>query len=139
MNTCFIPFVGLFTSVYMSMDNESLFSLDSLNTNPSFNFCNSLFNSDLLSPNQHEENVNDSPYSNLDVQCNYMDENQFVSKFSRSNKFSIFLFNIQSLPAKFGEFQELIQNFQANKCEPEIICLQETWQLVNLSSLSLDD
>ena len=48
-------------------------------------------------------------------------------------------FNIQSLPSKFNEFQELIQNFQINKCEPDIICLQEIWQIVNSSAFSLDD
>ena len=48
-------------------------------------------------------------------------------------------FNIQSLPSKFNEFQELIQNFQINKCEPDIICLQEIWQIVHLSAFSLDD
>ena len=48
-------------------------------------------------------------------------------------------FNIQSLPSKFNEFQELIQNFQINKCEPDLICLQEIWQLANSSALSLDD
>ena len=48
-------------------------------------------------------------------------------------------FNIQSLPSKFNEFQELIQNFQINKCEPDIICLQEIWQIVHSSAFSLDD
>ena len=46
--------------------------------------------------------------------------------------------NIQSLYSKFAEFQELIQNLQINKCEPDILCIQETWQIPNLSSVSLD-
>ena len=121
------------------MDNDSDFSLNNLNTNPSFNFCNSLLNSDLYSLNPHDDNIDDSPYSNLQVQCNYLDENQFASKYFYSNKFSIMSFNIQSLPSKFNEFQELIQNFQINKCEPDIICLQEIWQIVNSSAFSLDD
>ena len=121
------------------MDNDSDFSLNNLNTNPSFNFCNSLLNSDLYSLNSHDDNIDDSPYSNLQVQCNYLDENQFASKYFYSNKFSIMSFNIQSLPSKFNEFQELIQNFQINKCEPDIICLQEIWQIVNSSAFSLDD
>ena len=121
------------------MDNDSDFSLNNLNTNPSFNFCNSLLNSDLYSLNSHDDNIDDSPYSNLQVQCNYFDENQFASKYFNSNKFSIMSFNIQSLPSKFNEFQELIQNFQINKCEPDIICLQEIWQIVHSSAFSLDD
>ena len=107
--------------------------------NPSFNFCNSLFSSDFFSLNPHDVGENDSPYSNLDVQCNYFDESKFVSTYSKTDKFSIFSLNIQSLPAKFHEFQELIQNFQVNKCEPDVICLQETWQIVDSSSLLLND
>ena len=98
-----------------------------------------LFNSDLHSLNPHDDNIDDSPYSNLQVQCNYFDESQFVSKYFNCNKFSIMSFNIQSLPSKFNEFQEFIQNFQINKCEPDLICLQEIWQLANSSALSLDD
>ena len=107
--------------------------------NPSFNFCNSLLSSDFFSLNPHDVGENDSPYSNLDVQCNYFDESKFVSTYSKTDKFSIFSLNIQSLPAKFHEFQELIQNFQVNKCEPDVICLQETWQIVDSSFLSLND
>ena len=93
----------------------------------------------MFSLNPHDDNIDDSPYSNLQVQCNYFDENQFASKYFNSNKFSIMSFNIQSLPSKFDEFQELIQNFQINKCEPDIICLQEIWQIVHSSAFSLDD
>jgi hypothetical protein len=40
-------------------------------------------------------------------------------------------FNIQSLPAKFTEFSEMI-SFMANKnCSPDIICLQETWKIID--------
>ena len=34
--------------------------------------------------------------------------------------FSIFSLNIKRLPAKFHEFQELIQNVQVNKSEPDV-------------------
>ena len=37
--------------------------------------------------------------------------------------------NIQSLPAKYTEFNELICNLNVNCCAPDIIALQEIWQI----------
>ena len=88
--------------------------------------------------NTQDDDSNDSPYSNLDVQCSYFDENQYINNFKNLKNISILSLNIQSLPSKFAEFQELIQNLQINKCEPDILCIQETWQIPNLSSVSLD-
>ena len=85
------------------MANETIYSIDNLNTDPSFNFSNSLFNSDLF--NTHDDDIDDSPYSNLDVKCTYFDENQNVTNFKNLKKFSILSLNIQSLPSKFTEFQ----------------------------------
>ena len=85
------------------MANETIYSIDNLNTDPSFNFSNSLFNSYLF--NTHDDDIDDSPYSNLDVKCTYFDENQYVMNFKNLKKFSILSLNIQSLPSKFTEFQ----------------------------------
>ena len=63
----------------MKMDNDVIFSIDNLNVDPSFNFSNSLFNSELL--NTQDDDSNDSLYSNLDVQCSYLDENQYINNF----------------------------------------------------------
>ncbi len=46
--------------------------------------------------------------------------------------------NIQSLPSKFNEL-ELIQSFTSNICEPDFICLQETWRIVDPSLYALDN
>ena len=89
--------------------------------------------------NTHDDDINDSPYSNLDVQRTYFDENQYVTNFKNLKKFSIHSLNIQSLPSKFTEFQELIQHFQRNNCEPDILCVQETWQILYIPSVSLDN
>ena len=109
------------------MANENLYSFDNLNNNPSFNFSNSLFNSDSLC--EDANSPDDSPYSNLDILCNYFDENQFVSKFSGSNNFNLFSLNIQSLPSKYNALQDLINNFNINNCQPDVLCIQETWQV----------
>ena len=38
-------------------------------------------------------------------------------------------FNIQSLPAKFSEFRELINMLFLQNCAPDVICLQEIWRI----------
>ena len=48
----------------------------------------------------------------------------------------MFSLNIQSLPAKFAEFSDLISQFPTNSC-PEIICLQETWKIIDNSFFPL--
>ena len=45
--------------------------------------------------------------------------------------------NIQSLPAKFNEFSDFISNLLYNNAAPEIICLQELWQIADPNLLSL--
>ena len=45
--------------------------------------------------------------------------------------------NIQSLPAKFNEFSELMTEFPSFESCPEIICLQETWNVVDNSMFPL--
>ena len=117
------------------MANDQLFSFDYLNSNPSFNFSNSLFNSDFLSDDVNAPD--DSPYSNLDILCNFFDENQFISKFRGSNNFSLFSLNIQSLPSKYTSLQDLINNFNVNNCSPDVLCIQETWQVPDPSLFPL--
>ena len=92
-------------------------------------------NSDLIGTN--DDDVNDSPYSKLKLSCSYMDETQFVTKFSNRKKFSYLSWNIQSLPAKFNEFQEFINVLSHNNCSPDVICLQETWKIIDKNLFAL--
>ena len=121
------------------MASNAEFSLNNLNTNPSFNFSNALYNSDFFRNTNGDENVDDSPYSNIDVHCNYFDENQFVNKYRNITNFSCLSLNIQSLPAKFNEFQEFINNLHVNNCQPDILCIQETWQITDPSLFPLNN
>ena len=116
------------------------FSLSSLSSNPNFDFSNSLLNSNFFINNNLDNNPNDdSPYSNLDLICNYLDETSFVNKYKATNKFSYFSLNIQSLPSKFNEFSELINNFSHNSCSPNIIFLQEIWRINDSSHFYLNN
>lgn len=53
-----------------------------------------------------DDYVSESPYAELQTSCQYLDENLYnLIDVEKSNKLSIFSFNIQSLPAKFNELK----------------------------------
>jgi hypothetical protein len=80
----------------------------------------------------------DSPYKSADFLCNYIDENSFASRPScSSKKFSLLSLNIQSLPAKFAEFLEFITDCNIHNNAPDVICLQEIWNVVDANLFPL--
>ena len=111
------------------MADEPIYSLDNFANDPKFNFLNTLSeNTDAEEDNLSYE-FSDSPYHNHNVLCSYIDESKFTSTYKNSNNFSYMSLNIQSLPAKYTEFNELICNLNVNCCAPDIIALQEIWQI----------
>ena len=56
-----------------------------------------------------------------------------ISKLN-SEKITVFSVNIQSLPAKFSELSEVVNKFVS---APDVICLQETWQIMDNSFFPL--
>ena len=78
-----------------------------------------------------------SPYSNININCTYLDPENL--KELDCDKFSIFSLNIQSLPAKFVEFSDLINQFSVSNSCPDVICLQETWKIFDNSFFPLPD
>ena len=45
--------------------------------------------------------------------------------------------NIQSLPAKYTDLKCLIISLLKHNCSPDIICIQETWNVIDPSLFSL--
>ena len=123
------------------MDSSiSEFSLSNLSNNRKFDFSNSLYNANLFINNSQESNLtDDSPYSNLELSCNYIDETAFVKKYNTSNNFSYLSLNIQSLSSKFNDFNEFINNLTHNNCSPNIILLQEIWRINDASHYNLNN
>ena len=76
-----------------------------------------------------------SPYSTINLNCSYLDINS-ISEISNAN-LSILSLNIQSLPAKYNEFTDLISNLSALNFSPDFLCLQEIWQLPDPSLFPL--
>ena len=71
-------------------------------------------------------------HCNVNLNCNYLDTDE-ISKLN-SEKITVFSVNIQSLPAKFSELSETINEFSS---APDVICLQETWQIIDNSFFPL--
>jgi exonuclease III len=84
-----------------------------------------------LQNNDRFINVKDSPYLDSNIFCSYVDELQFYDKYKGDKRFSVMSLNVQSLPAKFNEFAEMLSHMSNNKCEPDVICLQETWRITD--------
>ena len=114
------------------------FSLDNLSNNPKFDFLQTLLKEKDEADNFPNFSFADSPYDSSIISCNYMCENEFVTKYSNPTKPSVLSINIQSLPAKFNAFCEFISSLKFNNCAPEIICLQEIWKLPNDEFFNID-
>ena len=75
-----------------------------------------------------------SPYSNININCSYLDTDKLDTL--STEKFTVLSLNIQSLPAKFTQFNDLISQFPNNSA-PDVICIQETWQIIDNSFFPL--
>jgi len=71
----------------------------------------------------------ETPYSESLFSCKYLDETSFCTQFRNNSKFFVMSLNIQSLKAKFNDFRQLISNLLYSNCAPDIICIQEIWQI----------
>jgi hypothetical protein len=101
---------------------DNLFSLDSLTSNPSYDFIKNLQKDD----EDNDFDIN-SPYTLNNFDCSYSDLSSFNTMFNNTNDISILTLNIQSISAKFAEFSEFISTMCKNSTSPDIICLQELW------------
>ena len=86
--------------------------------------------------NNFSEDV-DSPYNDCSFICNFMDETEYCTKYSNSKNLSCCSFNVQSLPAKFNELSDFISLMLSNSAAPDILCIQELWQIPDPIALSL--
>jgi hypothetical protein len=69
-------------------------------------------------------------YSNINHNCEYYDLEEFQSKVSNfSKQLSFMSFNIRSLPNKFNEFKDFLDDVNMDKFKFSIIGLQEIWSV----------
>jgi hypothetical protein len=109
------------------------FSLNNLANNPNFDFCNIIKSMD----SSNEFVSNESPYSDVFIQCTYTNENDFIKSQTTAKMPYVLSLNIQSLMAKFNEFSTLILNLTNDNRAPTFICIQEVWQVPDPDFVSL--
>jgi|GEM_PF-5382706 len=108
------------------MDESHGIPLDGLKINPNFDYVHQftkLFIDD--------DDINDSPYGDCILSCDYFDEEQFINKFKHSDKLILMSINVQSLHAKFNELSEFILSLEQSNCNPCVIALQELWKVTD--------
>ena len=118
-------------------DNRDL-GIDAIDSDPNFNFLTKISNID---PDEDEfmfSNPDFSPYSETDFKCSYIETDHFRNN-PTINDFSVLSLNIQSLPAKYNELNDMLNELSASNFSPEVICLQEIWQINDPSLFPLSN
>ena len=118
------------------MEVNGKFGIDSIDSNPNFNFLSKISDND----NDDEllfNNPDFSPYSELEFNCSYIGPDHFTLK--DSDNLAVLSLNIQSLPAKFNELSDMLNELSTNNFTPEVICLQEIWKIIDPSLFQLDN
>ena len=83
-------------------------------------------------------NTNLSPYQDVNINCSYIQTDELIQKISPS-KFSIISLNVQSLNAKFDSLNSLINELSSTNQNPDVICLQETWDIKDSSMFHINN
>ncbi len=82
--------------------------------------------------------LQDSPYGDSSISCNYYSEEEFITDHSKNKGFSCLSLNIQSLSSKFQELNELVEGFGQNSYCFDVLILQELWRINDSDVLSID-
>ncbi len=117
------------------MDNDSNVGVSRINGDPNFNFL-SKFTEEIDEDNLFNNHNNFSPYNEATFDSRYIDIHQLPDVINKNNLL-ICTINIQSLPAKFNELCEWLVTLATYHTTPDIICLQEIWQIPDPSLFSL--
>ena len=118
-------------------EGSGIQGIDSINSDPNYNFLSKIIDND----NDDDflfNNPDFSPYSEIDFNCAYIGTDHFRNS-NPPNNISVISLNIQSLPAKYNELCDMLGELSSNGLVPEVICLQETWQIADPSLYQLDN
>ena len=71
--------------------------------------------------------------------CKYYETEEFCSSLENKEEyFSVLSLNIRSLTNKVDQLQELLHDVSTDKFQFSVVCLQETWNIVDTNGISLD-
>ena len=105
-----------------------------MNENISFDLSTCL---DVFFDNNNDLSTGENILEKNDINCKYYDEQSLINSFSTCKLPLAISINIQSLSSKFDKLQELISTFESNKVYFDVLAIQETWDIKDLKSLSL--
>jgi hypothetical protein len=124
------------------MAGTNNFNLGNLTDNPNFDFLKIL--SSFSDDNDFENSSsflnnseNDSPYNASSFNSVYTDITSMCNS-PLNNNINIMSLNVQSLPSKFSELNDLIETCSSKNFLPDIILLQEIWQVTDPNIFSLN-
>jgi hypothetical protein len=126
----------------LEMTGTNDFNLGNLIDNPDYDFLKAL-----SSNNDPENNESSFPFLNDDIDSPYnlnVFNSLYVDHLSVCNsplneKINILSLNVQSLSAKFSELKDFLDHCYAKNFLPDIILLQEIWQITDPNIFSLNN
>ena len=74
--------------------------------------------------------INDCPYNNVRIDCQYYTETSFLDRFSTCNKFCLLNWNIWGLASKWDALNDFLSELRSKTFLFDIIAFQEIFQLV---------
>ena len=102
-------------------------NLSDLRNKSEFDLLSKMRNNTFINdPSDPNDQINDLPHDNVEINCSYAEDESFFSNIKSDENLSFFSLNIQSLPAKFVEFKDLLATFEHDF---DIISLQEIWRI----------
>ncbi len=120
------------------MDNNGLIGVSKIEGDPKYNFL-SKFTEETDNDNLFSnENLEASPYNEVDILTSYVDINQ-LANYANNKMLSVISINIQSLPSKYNDLTEILVDLKSHNICPDVICLQETWQVPDPTLYPLPD
>ena len=116
--------------------NNNEFDINSITVNPQYNFLNKIGNDEDSEIVNFFSNNHELPYDSCTFKCEYVDVLS-LNNLNNSSKLCIMTLNIQSIQAKFTERKELVFSLCNSNCLPDVICLQEIWQIQDRAEFNL--
>ena len=109
------------------------FDLENISNNTNYDFL-SKFNQSFFD----EANLA-SPYENINIQCDYINQDELDNFVQFNSEFKILSFNIRSLSKNISGLRELIEIMREKSIEFDVLCLQEIWKIQNEELLTIDN
>jgi hypothetical protein len=81
----------------------------------------------------------ESPYITNEFSCEYLSSIEYSNLYRSNPQATIMSINVQSITAKFNDLSEFIISLINNNAHPDVLCLQELWQLPPDVNLILPD